>query len=175
MAKSQYQFNFNADVLKMAKDFVSKKVTIKVGVLGKSPKRPDQINAVKLASIHEFGCPKRNIPERSFIRKTAFNYSDIIRNDVISGKKILSDMIINGSSELFFNQLGIKMISYVIETFQSEGPGWKELSDRTIKRRKKKTKFTGENPANEKFSERYPILQDTGQMKRSIVHEVVYK
>lgn len=43
--------------------------TVKVGVLG-SAGNHEHITMVELAAIHEFGSPKNNIPERSFIRST---------------------------------------------------------------------------------------------------------
>lgn len=46
---------------------------VKVGVLaahGGNEKREGGITMVELAAIHEFGSPKANIPERSFIRRT---------------------------------------------------------------------------------------------------------
>ena len=49
-------------------------VTVKVGVLagkGGSRKHTDSnFSLIEIAAVHEFGAPKANIPERSFIRRT---------------------------------------------------------------------------------------------------------
>jgi len=45
------------------------KPRVKIGVLGSGYHGPDLTNA-ELAAIHEFGAPRANIPERSFLRGT---------------------------------------------------------------------------------------------------------
>lgn len=58
-----------AALLKSAKRLAAAKPYVKIGVLGNAKSRPgDDISNVELALIQEFGSPKNNIPERSFIR-----------------------------------------------------------------------------------------------------------
>ena len=151
------------------KDFVGKNKKIKIGVLSTSPSRDDGVDAVYLASIHEFGAPNANIPERSFLRKTMINYKDKIRTDIKSARTYLKQMILSNNPDWLWNQLGMKIVGLVHETFDQEGPGWQGLADSTIKARKRK----GKRAAGNNDSEIYKILQDTSQMKRSISYEVV--
>lgn len=48
-------------------------MTVKVGIQGREAAqiRPGGISMVELGTIHEFGAPQANIPQRSFIRATA--------------------------------------------------------------------------------------------------------
>lgn len=73
-----------------------KQGVVRVGVLaakgGSAPHGGDPLTMVELATIHEFGSPAANIPERSFIRRTFENR----RADVekITGR--LSEKILRG-------------------------------------------------------------------------------
>lgn len=69
---------------------------VKVGVLsgeGADTKTEDgKANMVGIAAIHEFGAPKANIPERSFIRRTLNEKEKELGNK----SRALAEMIIRG-------------------------------------------------------------------------------
>lgn len=46
------------------------KPVIRIGIISGSPDE-DQLSMAELGAIHEFGAPRANIPERSFLRATA--------------------------------------------------------------------------------------------------------
>lgn len=60
------------------------------GELGDPPRQSSMTEMITVASVHEFGAPKRGIPERSFIR-TAFdeNVEEINERKKIEYRKVL--------------------------------------------------------------------------------------
>ncbi len=60
------------------------------GKLGDPPTTPSMSEMITVAAVHEFGAPKRNIPERSFVR-TAFddNIEEINKRKKIEYQKVL--------------------------------------------------------------------------------------
>ncbi len=174
------KFSFDKTRLTNVMDFVGSDRYVKVGVLAMSPARRNEeskkwntkkkkpIDAVALAAVHEFGSPSRKIPKRSFLQKTQFNFKDQWRSDFAAHKAEAMQQIADGQIELFLHDVGKKWVNWVHDTFDAEGPGWDQLS----KRRKKERQITG-HAAGNKDPENWPILQDTTQMKRSIIYEVV--
>lgn len=175
-----FKFVYNDTVMQNLKDFVEANHYIKVGILAASPERRNEmskkwnkknknvIDAVAIAMVHEFGSQSRNIPKRSFLQKTLFNYKSKWKEDISNYRAMAMEQIANGNATIFLNQSGAKWVRWVHSTFQMEGPGWAPLSKKRIMQRSK----TGRAKGNED-PERWPILQDTGQMLGSITHEVV--
>jgi len=169
MFEPEVKYKMHHKSFEYFKAFTGKNKTIKIGVLANAPKRSDGIDAVFLASIHEFGAPNANIPERSFLRTTMVNYKDKIRLDIKAARPLLKQMIMNNNQDWFWNQLGMKIVGFIHETFEQEGPGWASLADSTLSARKRK----GKRAAGNFEPEFYKILQDTSQMKRSINYEII--
>lgn len=134
---------------------------VKVGIVGPSAKADhDGISMVDLAAIHEFGAPKVNIPERSFIRRT------FVQKQKETGKMIsaLTAKFIQGQSlEKTLSQLGLWASTEVKKTITTgeglagEGGGFRgePLKPATIAR---------------KGSDR-PLI-DTGRLVNAITYKV---
>lgn len=175
-----FTFTFNDTILGNLTDFAKSDHFVKIGVLAESPKRKNElskkwnkenkkvIDAVALAMVHEFGSQSRNIPQRSFLQKTLFNYKSKWKEDLAAHRTAAMEQIANGQAIIFLNEVGAKWVNWVDDTFDREGPGWQGLSERRLAERKK----TG-RAQNNVDPERWPLLSDTGQMRRSIMYEVV--
>lgn len=90
---------------------------VKIGVLaekGGAVKDADGVSAVELAAIHEFGAPKANIPERSFLRRTLHERA----NDLEKVMGNLAKQVVDGTitMEVALNQLGAVASSWVKNT-----------------------------------------------------------
>lgn len=167
---SQVDFKFDKVKLETIKSFLSAKHNVKIGILASSTKGSyPGIDAVVLAAVHEFGSKRRRIPERSFLRQTMFNYSDKFKLEMSLAKDLIFTKIANNQGEHWLNEVGSKWVRAVHDTFKVEGPGWDAHSDRNLKRRQK----TGRAQGNTTKPEKWPLLQDTGALLRSINHEVV--
>jgi hypothetical protein len=149
--------------------FIDANHSVKIGVLASAEQRKEKgIGALALAMVHEFGSEVQNIPERSFLRKTFINRKDDFKKDYEAAKNIILEKIANGEGDVVLNEIGMKWVGYVQQTFVAQGPGWDALSPRRIAQRSK-TGRAKNNSNKEKFS----ILWDTGQLLRSINYEVV--
>lgn len=112
-----------------------------------------------VAAVHEFGAPKKNIPERPFLR-TAFDDKE---NDLMRFKEIIIDKIIK--NKITFQQglglLGEFMTRAVQEKINSiYSP---PLKEETIRRKTRAGKI-GDKP-----------LIDWGQLRANIQHVEVFK
>jgi hypothetical protein len=178
---SKTEFKYDKTSLDNLKKFVEANHYVKIGVLAISPKRPPDedsgksVDAIALAMVHEFGSPwqnrkgmRRTIPERSFLRKTYANYQEKYKEDLSRAREHNLKRISEGQGDIFLNEIGYKWRGWVRETFTAQGPGWKPLSKIRIAQRSVTGRAKG-NTAKKKFS----ILWDTGEMLRSIIHEVV--
>lgn len=147
----------------------------KVGVLSAKNNRDNDDDSgmtnAKLAAVHEFGSRDGRIPERSFLRLTAEMRGDEMSEFIASIEKAIIEKVMKGKTKDVYNQLGAKWQEYIGECFETEGFGtWPEIADSTYWMKR------------ERFDEMYPnskkefnpkILQDTGQLERSIKYEVV--
>ena len=147
----------------------------KVGVLSAKNNRDDDDDSgmtnAKLAAVHEFGSRDGRIPERSFLRLTAEKRGDEMSDFIANNEKAIIEKVMKGQTKDIYKQLGAKWVSYINECFETEGFGtWPDLADSTYWMKL------------EQFEESYPdskkefnpkILQDTGQLERSIMYEVV--
>ena len=168
MSGPKIHFKYDKQLLYNTQKFIKDKSKVKIGILGSSVKgNYEGIDAVELAAVHEFGSISRNIPERSFLRKTYINYIEQFKSEFIAHKEYIQKQIISGNAEKVLNQIGAKWVGWVIETFENEGPNWKPLSDARIAQRSRTKRAKG-NVAPEHF----PILRDTGALVRSITYEV---
>jgi phage gpG-like protein len=135
---------------------------VKVGVLtarGGNDTHPDAgISLIELATIHEFGAPAANIPERSYLRSTVQNKQEaIVEMSNRIGKKLVMDEDFKIEDGL--NALGTWAVGQVKNTIvheETEGPEPQELKPATIARKGSST----------------PLV-DTGRLLNSITHEVV--
>lgn len=129
----------------------SQRPTVKVGIFG--GQEPTGIGTVQLATIHEFGAPAANIPERSFLRSTM----DRGKPEYLETMKKLLGLVIDGRATVHdvLELLG-QRISADVKKYIATGPGVPPpLRPATIRR---------------KGSDR-PLV-DTGRMLASITYEV---
>lgn len=161
------KYSYDAATLTKIAQFVNEDHIVKIGVLASSEKRTDGVDAVDLASIHEFGSYKNHIPKRSFLVTTMAAYQDNFKKDIESSKDTIFQRIKSGQGMEFLQKMGAKWVAAVHATFKADGYGWKPLSARTIAARSQ-TRATGN-----KKRVRWAILRDTGALLRSITHEVV--
>lgn len=168
-------FRFDKEKLDNIKKFIESSPYVKIGVLAshapRTPKKGEKssIDAVVLAAVHEFGSTKRHIPPRSFLQKTMDKNENDFKQDMYVMRDEHLETIAEGNGVKLMHDIGKKWVGYVHDTFEEEGPGWQALSQRRIAERKK----VGGRAKGNKEPERYPILQDTRQMLRSISYEVV--
>jgi len=164
------EYKFDQKKLETIMDFLSRSHTVRIGIIAGSEITvyDDGLDSVQLGLVHEFGSKKRNIPERSFLRKTKANYAYKFLADVYEGRDKIYKMISNGQGEKFLNQVGAKWVGWVHNTFKEQGPGWAPHSKRNLARRKRTGRAKGNTGP-----EYWPLLQDTGALLRSISHEVI--
>ena len=115
------------------------------------------ISLASLGAIHEYGAPKANIPQRSFLRvpltKNVDDLFKFIEKDLKFSKI---------DTSIALGRLGAKGQSVVLEAFNSQGDGtWSKLKAGTIRQRKK-----GKGSGSDK-----PLI-DTGQLRQAITYEV---
>jgi hypothetical protein len=165
------EININDEMLDNIASVLKSNAYTKMGVLGKSSQRSEAgPSNTELAATHEFG--KGNVPQRSFLRLTAHTAKDKFQEFIDASangifKSILENRWLN-TLDLF----GAKWVEYIQDTFDAQGFGeWPPLSIITLLRRK--------NPKNiksiKKLRETTKMLEDTGALRRSIMHEVVSK
>lgn len=121
--------------------------TLKVGILSGT-----EGEILMIATVHEFGYPELNIPERSFIRAYfEKNESKIYKE----GEALLEQVILNlANPDVFWNSLGEYLVGEVQEYIRSmKSPG---LKPQTIERK-------GSSG----------LLVDTGRLLGSIDYEIV--
>lgn len=132
---------------------------VKVGVLGgkydetEGGKFPPTI--VSVALIQEFGSVKRNIPERSFIRKPLQNHL----KEELNKSKTLNKAIFNESGNPIdkYNVLGAIAQNIITDSFENLGDGtWAPNAPFTIRQK----------------GSSHPLI-DTGRLRKSITFEVV--
>ena len=143
----------------------------KVGVLAAKNARTeddDNVDNAYLAAIHEYGVVSQNLPARSFFRLTQEKRGEEMAAFIASNESGIMAQVMAGRTIDVLKKLGAKWVSYINECFETEGFGtWAPLSESTIEERRSRTpkakRKKGFNPK---------ILQDTGQLERSITFEV---
>lgn len=157
MAKPNILFNINFDAIANIQKFISENAKIKIGVLANEQRDDSHFGSVELACVHEFGSIIRGIPQRSFLRQTMINRKDDFKAEIDANKDTIGKRIAAGNGDKVLEKMGATWVRYVMETFDNEGPGWLGLKKSTVDRRIKKSD---------------KILQDTGEMKKSITYMV---
>lgn len=157
MAKPNILFNINIGAIANIQKFISENAKIKIGVLANEQRDDSHFGSVELACVHEFGSLIRGIPQRSFLRQTMINRKDDFKAEIEANKETIGKRIAAGNGDKVLEKMGATWVRYVMETFDNEGPGWSPLSPKTIANRIKKSNR---------------ILQDTGEMKKSITYMV---
>jgi len=178
VSETKKEFKINRESIDNIAAFMAKNLKVKIGVLG-GANHEGNIGAVELASIHEFGSQKRGIPQRSFLRQTMTNRKEEFTSFIESNKQKIMAEIASGNGAVVMEKIGTQWVRYVMETFDAQGPSWTPLADSTIRNRKnfsiaqkKNPKLRGE-ALMKKARQGTKILQDTGEMKKSISFEVV--
>ena len=118
---------------------------VKVGLPKGSNDYPDGTSVIMVGTVHEFGSPARNIPQRSYLRST-----------VESNKRSYKDM---------FKKLSIRIIKGQIT--KKEALGLVGLQVQTDVRQK----ITDIKEPDLKSREGNPLV-DTGHLRQSITFEV---
>ncbi len=150
---------------KLLKRMTVKDPHARVGVLSTKGGREtteEGITMVDLAAIHEFGLPSRNIPERSFIRRT-FRTKEKDVADVTAklAKQLVAEKI---SLAKALNALGAWGAAEVKKTVTEDEHIPPPLKKRTIEGRRRKDGVTSDRP-----------LMDTGRLVASVQWDVVIK
>lgn len=135
---------------------------VKVGVLedagshadGKGRGEGSAIDMARLASIHEFGWPPSNIPERPFLQQS-FD-TNVVEIDRFKASEVGSIYEGKSDTKKALDRLGVFFVGKVKETF-TKGE-FAPNSPETIRRKGSST----------------PLI-DTGRLRNSINHEVELK
>lgn len=123
-------------------------VVVKIGVFGSG-----EGDLVTVAAVHEFGSPKQNIPERSFLRRTFHQERERFAKAIGAASRRIVDGRI--TPELAFKALG-ELASVAVKNTIARGPHIPPpLAKVTIKRKKS----------------RRPLV-DTGRLLGSITWKV---
>lgn len=123
---------------KLRKRLPKKGATVKVGVLAGSGNAAGGISMLELAAIHEFGSPKNNIPQRSFIRATFAK--DAVAKTLQKLGTQYANAIINNKmdAEQALNKLGAWAASQIKKTIKNRettGPDPQANKPATIARK----------------------------------------
>ncbi len=175
MSGSIAEIKWNPEALNALKKLLSDAVTVKVGVLSDGQLHTgDSLGAAGLAAVHEFGAslprplsaavgkkkkgsPDYRIPERSFLRLTAFEKQNEYKSWANQNAAKIFEAIMAGRLESeVMPKIGALWVGYVQDCFRSRGFGtWKPLKPETIRRKGSSA----------------PLI-DTGALLRSITFEV---
>lgn len=148
---------------------------VKIGVFGgagggvQKPGEPPDV--VTLARIHEFGAPRANIPQRSFIRAPFDNN----RAKYIQIFKVLLRQVYEGKREMAdaLKIVGLQAVADV-NAYVRQGSNLAPLHPYTVRRKMKKTPWP--KPGEPEGPVRAPRpLIDTGRMLGAVTYEVVVK
>lgn len=183
----------NKEAERMLLAFINAEAFVAVGVLGEEPKQfkdsnnktktSTKVSNVEVAAIHEFGAPRVNISERSFLRSTALAKEDSWFREI--SRRIKIQLASNDFDEKqILNYVGNIMVGDVKDTFtntenRARGP-WAPLDQSTIDARlrrftKRYQRRVQQNAAKRAAAGKatFRPLIDTGQLRASIVYEVV--
>lgn len=137
---------------------------VKIGVVGKGAEKQvtqkkgepaPRIKMAALAAVHEFGSPTRNIPARSFLRKT-MNTKINDYKAFIAAKEAENTATIARRGPLpFLLEVGNMWKTWVRDCWIFEGPGWRKLRPSTLARKTTQK-----------------ILWDQGNLHEAIEYEV---
>lgn len=147
------------------------RLNVKVGILqskgGAAEHNNDGITMAELGTIHEFGAPKRGIPERSFIRST-FKDPEVQREVQGQFADIAKDILKNLKTMDLRRPLG-KIGVWAVAEVRDRVYGKdikQDLAPATIKR-KTRTNVDGQSGAGSTVA-----LVDTGRLMQSLNYEL---
>ena len=143
----------------------------KIGVLSEGNQRDeDNFTNADLAAVHEFGSIKRKIPARSFLGLTEQIKGKEMSEFIDSQADNIFKRVMEGKSKIVIGKLAAKWMEYIHECFETEGFGtWVPMSDATYWKRFENASEKVQDSGN--FEPK--LLQDTGQLERSITYEVI--
>ena len=141
-----------ADLRKAGHSFTKVGFPVEGSTSGRYPMQ----KVVTIAMTHEFGYPPKNIPERSFLRKSIDENQEKISTMQVAAIRAVVDGIKTVRKALF--DIGEEAKQMVVQKIVQGDSEWKELKQRTIDKKG--------------FDH---ILVETGQMRDTIQHkEVIY-
>jgi len=172
------KFKIDKAVLAKIEAFIASKPTVKIGILSNQWQTPPddenerKIGPVELGMVHEFGSKSRNIPARSFLRKTAVLRANDFQAEITANREKIFQSIAEGRGQEVLEKVGATWVGYVLDAFDSGGPGWRPLKRATVRRRRLVAtgKILKSGKAEMKRSRK--ILWVTGALARSIHYEV---
>ena len=106
----------------------------KVGILrGSEPDADGRLTLGELATIHEFGAPEANIPERSFMRLGLKSASGEL-------KRVTARLVPEVARGKMTEAAALRKIADIAHksirgTFKERGPNWPALAPRTVQRK----------------------------------------
>lgn len=170
-----YELKFNKKQWDNLNAFMTTPHDVRIGVMsdgGGESEQKGEIGAVALAAVHEFGSRIRNIPSRSFLRKTMALKQDAFRADIAANRDNILTSISRGQGDTVLAKMGAKWVSYVQDTFRAQGPGWRPLKRATVRRRR--LVWTGKylDSGKKEKKRSHKILWVTGALMRSITWQV---
>lgn len=140
--------------LKKLKEKMSRDLYARVGVLGGSPQRADEMGNAEIGLIHEFGSAAAGIPPRSFLRMPLEHEQKKLTD--FAGSTVARNKFDKQDFKGFLQLLGIVGVEIVQKAFETRGFGqWAPNAPYTVERK-------GSNQ---------PLI-DTGQLRRSIMNDV---
>jgi len=150
---SQIKIEMNLKPLeKIQKDF-KKKYIAKVGILGSSNSRQDNLSNAGIGAVHEFGSFKKKIPRRSFLKMPLLEKKKELLKTL---SNLINKYLKDKNIKKIYKLLGFKAETIILRAFATKGFGkWEKLKNSTIKRKKSSA-----------------ILIDTAQLRKSIISKV---
>lgn len=141
------------------------KLSVRVGVLssqGGDAKTEDGISMIELAAIHEFGAPRANIRERSFIRSTFTVFRAAELADLQT--KLARAIVTKGwSVRKALGVIGVQGVAWVKRS----------ISDRLIVQDLAPATIARKNRTAKDQSDATTALVDTGRLINAIQSEIV--
>lgn len=143
----------------------------KVGVLSSKAQRTGEgeFNNASLALVHELGSIDAGIPARPFFSLTQQKRGKQMAEFINANAESVFKQVMAGDTKIVLSKLGAKWVELIMECFETEGFGtWPPLSESTIEDRRRRTPKSKRKGGS--FSPK--MLQDTGELKKSITYEV---
>lgn len=153
-----------------------KSYKLRVGIIGSkahTTHKDSEATNAEIGSFHEFGT--KNIPRRSFLLDPLEKNLDFTQDKMKPMRQVLFKQFFDKKApQKFFERLGEKALEIVDEAFNTQGwsggAGWAPLSMAAIRNR-----YTAKmsKKKKEEIKHYHAILQNTGQMKKSISYKVL--
>lgn len=118
----------DSGIKNLLKALTNEKISVKVGILDNSDKRPDGVSNAQIGLVHEFGSIKKNINENSFIRMPLNEVFTrrLEKYDLVKESSIRKEIAELGSTKKLAEKMGALAVSVIMEAFATQGFGqWK--------------------------------------------------